>query len=505
MAAELNVGRISIGEWLTRETEFDWLKSRLVDTPSSGISAWSRTTSGILVLLFSLQFVTGILLAFHYVPSIGNAYTTVAYIELAVRDGAWIRSLHYHSSVLLPIAIGLHLLQMIVRSAYAGNRVAWVFAIVLLALVLGAGATGYALPWDARAVNGVNIAASLAGNAPFFGEAARAWLINGTTISTLTISRFYGLHVWVVPALILTAVIARVFLFGRSDGAAAPEEMSAWARSQFTRNMLVLGIVFLGLSVFSSIYPAPFGPQAAEAATYLPRPGPQFLWLFEMQKYTDGPLAAVLATGFPALIIGGLIALPLFLRGKVQLRRIAVSAVFVIGFGTASVLTAVAIYQDSSDKRIADQLAKQEQDEAAFRLTQFEPQLQKKAEPSVTNHAPDGNAPDTQLASLSPVTVPATYTTNCAKCHGNNGEGTAKFPELVGITTREEDQITPDLALAIINNPKAVGRSTKMPAYHDKLSEAEKQEIIAWIESLSTMTDGGGVRDVQTAKVTDNK
>jgi len=505
MAAEFQINRTRIGDWLSTETEFDWIKARLIDAPSSGLSAWARTTSGIVALLITLQFLTGLLLAFHYVPSIGNAYTTVAYIELAVRDGAWIRSLHYHSSVMLPIALGLHLLQMIVRSAYSGNGVAWTLGLVLLGLTLAAGATGYALPWDARSVNGVNIAASLVGNAPVFGEAARTWLINGAAISTLTLSRFYALHVWIVPVLILAAVTARVFLFGRKNANTDSREMSAWARHQFARNMIVIGITFLGLSVFSIAYPAPFGPQAAESATYLPRPGPQFLWLFEMQKYTDGPLAAVLATGFPALIIGGLIALPLFLKRSVQLRRIAVSALFVIGFGIVAILTAIAVYQDVSDPRISEQLAKQELDEAKFRQSAFEPQLQGKPGPPPASHASDTDESSIETASAGPMAVPESYTTSCAKCHGANGEGTKKFPELIGITTREEDTITPELALAIINDPKSVGRSSKMPAYHDKLSETEKQEIVSWIRSLSPWTESDGVRVVQTARVEENK
>ncbi len=503
MAAELEMKGFSLGDWLSRETEFHSITYRLLDEPGSGVSAWSRTTSGVIALLLFLQIATGILLAFHYVPAVGSAYTTVAFIELAVRDGAWIRSLHYHSSVLLPIVLAAHLLQMIVRKAYTANRTAWVFGLAMLALVLGAGATGFALPWDARAINGVNIAASLAGNTPFAGEMLRTWLINGATISTLTLSRFYGLHVWIVPMLILLSVAARVFIFGKTDDGRDHDKLSVWAKQQFVRNAVIVGLVFLALSIFSSVYPAPFGPQLADTATYLPRPGPQFLWLFEMQKYTDGQVAAMLALGFPALVIGGLIALPLILKSKGGLLRIAISMVFLAGFGIVSGLTAFAIYQDRSESRISEQLAKQERDEAEFRASSFEPQIQHverapvKAEP-----APEGPDGSIQTASSeSPLSIPSAYTTNCTKCHGANGEGTKKFPELVGITTREEDQLTPELVLDIINDPKSVGRSAKMPAYRNKLSELEKQEIVSWIRSLAPQPDGGVERTVQTARV----
>jgi mono/diheme cytochrome c family protein len=76
---------------------------------------------------------------------------------------------------------------------------------------------------------------------------------------------------------------------------------------------------------------------------------------------------------------------------------------------------------------------------------------------------------------------------------------------LIGVTTREEDQLSPELVLAIINDPKSVGRSTKMPAYHDKLSEAEKQELVSWIRSLTPETDNTAEHTVQSAKLDQNK
>ncbi len=507
MAAEINALPSGLSGWLSRETEFDSIKYRLLDTPGSGLAAWARTTSGIVALLLFLQFATGILMAFHYVPAVGSAYTTVAFIELAVRDGAWIRSLHYHASVLLPVALALHILQMILRAAYGQNRPAWWFALAALALVLAAGATGYALPWDARAVNGVNIAASLAGNTPLVGASIRSWLINGTAISTLTLSRFYALHIWVVPMLILLSASARLFFFKAPKGDHDREQISIWARQQFARNAIVVGLVFITISIFSRVFPAPFGPQSADAATYLPRPGPQFLWLFEMQKYTDGNLAAILAMGIPAMVIGGLILTPFILKGKTGSLRTAVLSIFLAGFGLAGTLTAVAVYQDRSDDRISEQLAKQELDEAKFRASSFEPQTQHLDRPVKTDD-PKPAEPNAEFASVltsSLVAIPEAYTVNCAKCHGANGEGKAKNPELVGITTREEDQLTPDVVLEIINDPSTMGRSAKMPSYKDKLNEADKQEIVAWIRSLSPGSDGTHGQIVQTAMVDKGK
>lgn len=497
MAAEITVRGQRFGDWLSRETEFDSIVARLSGDPVSGIAAWARTSSGVVALLLTVQFATGILMAFHYVPSTNDAYTTVAYLELAVRDGAWLRSLHYHSSVLLPLVLGFHLFQMLIRGALVSNTAAWIFGTSILALILAAGATGYALPWDARALNGVSIAASLTGNIPLIGAAARTWLVDGNTISTLTLSRFYALHVWAIPLLIMLSAVARLFIFG-TKRIADSRQTSSWLRSQFSRNAIMIGIVFLGLAVFSSAYPAPFGPQAAESSTYLPRPGPQFLWLFELQKYTDGVVAAMLALGFPGTIIGGLIALPFLLRSRLPVLRFATGVVFAIGFGTAGVLTTIALYQDFADPKVSAQLAKQESDETKFRASTFEPQFRPSSKPSERPSVSSDNTIQASTMRQHLVAIPSSYTTNCAKCHGERGEGTEKFPELTELTTREEDQLSPEMILAIIEDPKKVGRSAKMPAYKNKLNEDQKQELVMWIRSLSPETGDG---PEQTARV----
>ncbi|MEQ1643403.1 MAG: cytochrome b N-terminal domain-containing protein [Pyrinomonadaceae bacterium] len=499
----MDLRRNTLSTWLWRETEFESITARLLDKPASGFSAWSRTTSGAIVLLLSIQFVTGLLLGFHYVPAAGSAYTTVSYIELVVREGAFVRSLHYHSSVLLPVIFVLHLIQMIRRGAFSSTRPAWFLGIISLGLVLAAAATGYALPWDARAINGVNIAASLAGNTPLLGETLRAWLIGGTAISTLTLSRFYALHVWIVPGLIMMAVAGRIFIFGKAKDLGNGQEMMTWAREQFRRNALVAGILFVALSVFSLVYPAPFGPQIADAATYLPRPGPQFLWLFEMQKYTDGAMAAILAFGFPTVVLGGLLGLTMWAKVPVPRLRALLSVTLLTGVAIVTILTGVAVYQDNSEARISDQLARQEIDEIRFRSSAFEPQAAMVKPGSVAPQVADSSS-EIVTAEHS-IKMPSVYTVQCAKCHGANGEGTAKFPEIVGLTTREEDQLSPELILDIINDPKTVGRSTKMPAYKNKLSETEKQDLVSWIKSLKPLTEGDERETVQTAKVEDKK
>ena len=104
--------------------------------------------------------------------------------------------------------------------------------------------------------------------------------------------------------------------------------------------------------------------------------------------------------------------------------------------------------------------------------------------PSVadTKNIPATNSVSNQTAQT--VAVPSAYTENCAKCHGAKGEGKDKSPELIAVTTRQDDAYTEEDLLGIINNPNAYGLSKKMPSFKDKLTEDQKQEIVSWLKTL---------------------
>src|SRR2546423_5517528 len=243
----------------------------LLDSPAHGFSAWARTTAGVVALLFVLQLLTGVLLAFYYVPSADAAHTTVAYMEKVLPAGSWLRALHFYGSQLLPLALALHLAQMLWRGAFARKPFGWTAAVALLALSMSNGATGYSLPWDARAFFSTRVAESIAGGLPFAGPTLRAWLVGGAEISTLTLSRFFALHALFVPALLLAVATARLFVFREPRAQTSDTELStsttssvksspitdssatnstseaSWPREQFARNAVVAGVVFLAL------------------------------------------------------------------------------------------------------------------------------------------------------------------------------------------------------------------------------------------------------------------
>ncbi|HTG87602.1 MAG TPA: cytochrome b N-terminal domain-containing protein, partial [Pyrinomonadaceae bacterium] len=212
-------------------TRFDIVNAR----ERLGIHAWLDTTSGIVAVLLAVQFFTGILLAFYYVPSTDHAYATVDFMQQVVSSGAWIRSLHHYGSQWLALFAFLHVVRLFWREAYVDRNKQWIAAVVLLGLVMAAGGTGYSLPWDARAFFSTRIAEGLMGGLPFVGRLARLWLLGGSEISTLTLSRFFALHVLVIPALIVAVMV--------------------WRRLpllDLQRNAIAAAVVFVALALWSS-------------------------------------------------------------------------------------------------------------------------------------------------------------------------------------------------------------------------------------------------------------
>ncbi|MDQ3742940.1 MAG: cytochrome b N-terminal domain-containing protein [Acidobacteriota bacterium] len=481
----------------TREprTTLGLVVGNLSDEPPHGAWAWVRTTAGVVFLLLALQLLTGVLLSFYYVPSAESAHATVSYIEKVLPAGSWLRALHLYGSQLLPLALALHLLQMLLGGAYRRKPVGWIASLLLLALVLANGATGYSLPWDARAFFSTRVAENVTGGLPLAGATLRAWLVGGAEISTLTVSRFFALHVLVVPALLLAVACARLFVFREpvSDfGRATSDEgrtlaSAGWTPAQLARNAVVSGVVFVALALYASKFPAPLGPAAESAPPgYLPRPGAQFLWLFQLLKFFPRPVASLVAFLLPALLLAALALLPFARGGRVaptqaQTRRRLGLAVFAATALLVAGLTTLARLEDARDPRLREQLARQAEKESEFRQAPFKPLrtgapqtagVAETATPSTSNT--DDGAQAAQ--------PPEAYSRNCAKCHGPHAEGRSIYPSLVGISARPRRTL--EDIVAILNDPRSYGLESRMPSFAKKLTDEEKRAVAEWVVSL---------------------
>jgi ubiquinol-cytochrome c reductase cytochrome b subunit len=438
---------------------------------ATGVQAWIQTTGGIVVLLLIGQFVTGLLLAFYYIPSVDHAHTTVSFIEKVLSSGSWIRSFHHYGSQWLALFLLLHVLRLYFQRAYQYTATHWVAAVLMLGLVMAAGATGYSLPWDARAFFSTRVAEGLLGGIPLAGKAARLWLLGGNEISALTLSRFFALHVLVIPFLIISVVVWRIF-----RGAA----LGGICKHDFVLHAVAGCLVFAALSIWALKYPAPLGPTAANTTSdYIPRPGAQFLWAYQTLKYVPGGLGSLVGIVLPGLAGFILVSLP-WLNFEF-LRKISNDPQRLLGgaiLGTFAVLvvsmTTASYISDRRDPRTQQQLARQAAAEEKFRKTTFVPALLQ----------PDAQAAMTSVSSQG--TPPAAYVEFCANCHGPHGEGgrqgAFRFPPLIGVGAKPRRTVN-DIT-GLLNDPQAYGLEPPMRSFATKLADQQKREIAEWIVRL---------------------
>src|SRR5215475_3890904 len=175
-----------------------------LDEPIPGGARWAYVFGSVLLFLFISQTITGVFLALYYVPSATSAHTTVAYIVKEVTGGSFLRSLHAYGSSAVVIVVFLHLMQTYMYGAYKGRReLLWISGCFLLGLMLAMAFTGYLLPWDQKAYFATTVGTNMASDIPFVGTWMKRFMRGGDEMGTLTISRFFVAHVFILPGILI--------------------------------------------------------------------------------------------------------------------------------------------------------------------------------------------------------------------------------------------------------------------------------------------------------------
>lgn len=213
-----------VSNWLNERLETNNLiEGFLYRKVPRGVGWWYTLGSATLVT-FVLLTITGIFLMMNYSPSPDHAYESVQYIMNEVPFGAFIRSVHFWSASAMVILVGLHTLRVFFMAAYKYPReVTWAIGVFLFILVMGAGFTGYLLPWDQKAYWATNVGTAIAGQTPLIGPLIQKVLIGGSQIGALTLTRFFTFHVGVIPLLIILLIGVHIFLVVKQGISAPPE------------------------------------------------------------------------------------------------------------------------------------------------------------------------------------------------------------------------------------------------------------------------------------------
>ncbi|MBS1248691.1 MAG: Menaquinol-cytochrome c reductase cytochrome b subunit [Chloroflexi bacterium] len=176
------------------------------------------------IIVFGVLSVTGILLMFYYTPTVERAYQYILILETQVPFGQLLRNLHRWSAHLMVIVVVLHMVRVFYTGAYKPPRqFNWVVGVFLLLLTLGASFTGYLLPWDQLAYWAITVGTSVAGYEPLMGETIRTTLLGGPEVGQEALTRFYALHIMVIPAIILLLTSIHIWRV-RKDGGLAVQE-----------------------------------------------------------------------------------------------------------------------------------------------------------------------------------------------------------------------------------------------------------------------------------------
>lgn len=212
-----------VGAWLDDRYEIsDPLEKFLAKPVPQWQRQWWYCLGGITAFLFIVQGITGIMLAFYYQPTPDAAYASIQFIENEVRFGAAIRMIHHWSANGMIIMCTAHMLRVFIQGAFKPPReLNWVSGVTLLVLTLAFGLTGYLLPWDQRAYWATTVATEIAGSMPAIGNLALIFLRVGWNIGAQTLSRFYALHVLIIPLLTVT-FMGLHFIMVRRQGLMKP-------------------------------------------------------------------------------------------------------------------------------------------------------------------------------------------------------------------------------------------------------------------------------------------
>jgi quinol-cytochrome oxidoreductase complex cytochrome b subunit len=186
---------------------------------------WLFTLGSATLFLAINQAVTGILLTIYYVPTPDHAFSSVQYITNEVTAGWLIRGLHHWGASAMVIVTVLHMLRVILHGAYKFPReVTWFTGVFLLIIVIGFGFTGYLLPWDQKAFWATTVGTRIAEVAPIIGESMLRIMRGGSELSAVTLARFFGVHVWFLPAALLVLIGVHIYLVIRIGISAPPKK-----------------------------------------------------------------------------------------------------------------------------------------------------------------------------------------------------------------------------------------------------------------------------------------
>jgi ubiquinol-cytochrome c reductase cytochrome b subunit len=401
-------------EWFMVRTGLDVAIGNALNERIAGGARWRYVFGSVLTFLFMQQVVLGILLAFYYSPSASAAWASTAHLNDNVTFGWFLRGLHHHGSSAMVVVVLLHLLQVVWAGAYRAPReINWWTGLAMGGLVLAFALTGYLLPWDQKGYWATQVATGIMGSVPG-GEPLQQIIQGGPEYGNLTLTRFFALHVFVLPLALAGLLVAHIALFRRHGVTppAALDDAELKRKTQmFWPNQLFLDVAAMAICAAGLIaltyktHGAELFAPADPASNFVARPEWYFLFLYQLLKYFEGPLQIVATVLLPGAVAVTLFALPWIDRSPSRRPGARWRALTIVGLLMAAVtaLTAIAIVEDARNASYQKGLIEAEREASLARA------LARDGVPPAGGIAVFDNDPRLKASKL--------FKQHCATCH----------------------------------------------------------------------------------------
>jgi len=435
---------------------------------SSG--SWFYVLGSATLLCFMLQLVTGTLLAFVYVPSASQSYETLMYLSYEQPLGWFLRGMHYWGSNFMVGIMFLHMTQVFLFGAYKYPReITWISGCILMLLTLGLAFTGQVMRFDEDAYWGTGIGAAIAGRVPFLGAQLVQLMLGGPIINSDTLSRFFTLHVFILPGSVLALIslhlrmvltkgineypkpghVVRRETYDQEYAAIIKKEGVPFFPKAISKDLVAASIVIFSILFCAAVFgpKMPNGPADPTQIVTVPRPDFYFLWIFAVAAllpvYTE---TFLLLVGGPVIILI-LFALPFVNNtGEKSWRRRPVAVITVI---LIYVVLGILTYLGNASP--------------------WSPEMGAWTSATTEKSRVIGRSP-LELQGLVLL-----QNKQCRNCHAIDGVGGHRGPDLANIGTRLTES---QLIRQIIQG------GGNMPAYGNKLLPYEVDALAAYLVSL---------------------
>jgi ubiquinol-cytochrome c reductase cytochrome b subunit len=490
--------------WIEKRTGFvSMTKDFLTEDVPGGASYWYVFGSATLFAMI-VQIVTGIFLTFFYAPSAATAWESTRAMYLNPYTH-FLLAVHYWGASAMIALVFLHLLQVLIFGAYKSPReLQWVVGVLLLLVTLVLGLTGYLLPWDMDAYFASQVSLNITGLAPVLGPVLQHIAQGGGSMGTATINRFFGLHVWLMPAVLVLLVGAHLAIF-RHNGSAGPvvEDRRTLKPGRFWPDQFFMDgafslIVFVIICFLAFAFPPYLDQKADPTKFFVPYPAWYFLSLFGLLAMVPpeihlGPLTIsmeLIATIIvPTLFLLVVLLLPWLDRSRT--RSFAGRARLL--WATTIVVCAIiglSIYAQVTTmiKQAAAPPSPPESVVLSAEAATLPP-----ASGTTTTHGAATNGNGAKV-----------FASNCASCHGAQGQGLpGTFPPLANnpVVIGDPNKVI-GIVLGGLHGPISVNGQTyngQMPAWKGTLSNKDVSDVITYIRGSLGNNHAAAVTEAQVA------